>query len=75
MRTLHKPPTPLTIARISAGLRQRDLAERIDRSTAFVSRLETGGPAVLTHEIAERIADAVGTPSFVIFAGMKGKTR
>lgn len=71
MRRISKPPTPLTIARITAGLRQSDLAEGIGKSTAYIHRLETGGPAILTPEIAERIAAAVKTPSFILFAGSK----
>jgi len=59
----------LTIARVTAGLRQRDLAVAIGRSTAFVSRLETGGRAILTAEVAERIAATIGTPAFLLFAG------
>jgi len=69
MRRISKPPTPLTIARVTAGLRQSDLAENIGKSTAYIHRLETGGSATLTSEIAERIASAVGAPSFVIFQG------
>lgn len=69
------PPTPLTIARISAGLRQIDLAATIGKSNAFISRLENGSGAVLTPEIAEKIASAVGTPSFAIFKGMRVKQR
>lgn len=66
-----KSPSPLKVARVSAGLRQRDLAEAIGRSTPYVCRIETGGPAVLTPEIAEQIAAAVRTPSFILFAGTK----
>jgi len=34
-----------------------------------VSRLETGGRAILTAEVAERIAATIGTPAFLLFAG------
>jgi len=66
-----KPPKPLTIARITAGLRQVDLAAAVGKSNAFISRLENNGPAVLTPEVAERIASAIGTPAFLLFSGMK----
>ena len=58
----------LRISRIAAGLRQRDLAHLIGRSTSFVCRLETGGPASLTPEIAKTIAQAVNAPAAVLFA-------
>ena len=68
-------PTPLKIARISAGLSQSDLAAKIERGHVFVHRLETDGCAVLTSEIAEKIASAVGVPAVVIFSGMKTRQR
>ena len=72
MRCTHnKPLTPLKLARLSAGLRQIDLAADIGKSPAYVCRLETGGPAVLTPEIAEKIATSVRTLSFILFAGTK----
>lgn len=69
-------PTPLRIARQVAGLRQADLAAEINRSQMFVSRLERGRSATLTPEIAERIADTLGSPAVLLFNGTAtGKTR
>ena len=64
-------PSPLRIARVSAGVRQADLAASIARSTMFISRLERGGCAVLTPEIAARIAETVNVPAVLLFAGGK----
>lgn len=64
-------PSPLRIARVSAGVRQADLAKSIARSTMFVSRLERGGSATLTPEIASRIAESVNVPAVLLFAGPK----
>jgi hypothetical protein len=37
----------------------------------FVSRLERGGYAVLTPEIAQRITEVLGVPGAVLFRGSK----
>jgi transcriptional regulator with XRE-family HTH domain len=63
--------SPIRIARVSSGLRQTDLAAEINRSQMFVSRLECGGYAVLTPEIADRIAEVLGVPGAVLFRGSK----
>ena len=65
------PPSPLRVARVSAGLRQCDLAERVNRSPAYICRLENHGPAVLTPEIAKRISEAVGSPAVFLFGWMR----
>jgi len=61
--------SPLRTARVGSGLRQADLAAIIDRSQMFISRLERGGYAVLTPEIAERITEVVGVPGVILFRG------
>lgn len=60
--------TPLRLARLAAGLRQADLAAVIDRSQMFVHRLEVGGPARLTPEIADKLAAAVNVPAALLFS-------
>lgn len=62
-------PSPLRIARQVAGLRQTDLATAINRSQMFVSRLERGRSAILTPEIADRLADTLGSPAVLLFNG------
>lgn len=61
----------LRTARRVADLKQKDIAAEIGRSQMFVSRLERGGYARLTPEIAEKIAAIVGVPSVILFAGPK----
>jgi len=62
-------PSPLRLARVSAGLRQRDLADAIGRPICYVSRLENGGYALLTPRIAEELAAALDVPAVLIFMG------
>jgi transcriptional regulator with XRE-family HTH domain len=61
MGTNNKQITALRINRIAAGLRLADVAREINRSIMFVQRLETGGSARLTPEIASKIAEALST--------------
>jgi transcriptional regulator with XRE-family HTH domain len=64
------PISPLKLARVVKDIRQRDIAEAIHKSTAYVSRLESGrGPATLTPEIAAKIAKVLDVPVVVLFAG------
>ncbi|HBO69164.1 MAG TPA: hypothetical protein DD658_03075 [Deltaproteobacteria bacterium] len=67
MKNNFKTSSPLRVARVSAGLRQRDLAEQVNRSSAYICRLENHGPAVLTPQIAKRISEAVRTPAVFLF--------
>lgn len=60
--------SPLRLARLAAGLRQVDLAATIGRSRLFICRLEIGGYARLTPEIAETLAAAVNVPAALLFA-------
>lgn len=60
-------PSFLRIIRIQSGLRQRDVAEAIGRSTQFVHRLETSGPALLTPAIAEKIGTVVAVSPAELF--------
>ena len=54
-------PSPLRVRRISVGLSQRDLAVLVDRSAAWMHRLEYGKRgAYITPEDAARIADVLG---------------
>lgn len=62
-------PSPLRVARVAAGLYLRDIAQAVDRSISFVHRLEVGGYARLTPEIAFRIGEAVGVPAPILFPG------
>lgn len=56
-----KPKTTLRIERFLCGMTLQQLAEATGRSRMFFSRLETGGSATLTPEIAEKIASVLGT--------------
>lgn len=58
----------LRIARVAAGLTLADLGRAIDRSPCFVHRIETGGPARLTEEIASGLARACSTSPERIFS-------
>jgi len=62
-------PSPLRLARVSAGLLQRDLAAAIGRPICYVSRLENGGYARLTPKIAEELAATLEVPAVLIFMG------
>jgi transcriptional regulator with XRE-family HTH domain len=62
-------PFALRTARRVAEITQNDIAAEIGRSQMYVSRLERGGYARLTPEIAEKIAALVGVPSFILFKG------
>jgi transcriptional regulator with XRE-family HTH domain len=70
-REIHIPVAPLKIARVAAGLSQSDLAAVTGKSTTYIHRLETRGSALLTREIAEKIADAVCTPTPILFSGIR----
>lgn len=67
MKWNYTPPSPLKVARASAGKRQRDLAEEVGRSPAFICRLERGGSALLTPEIAETLSASLGVPAVLLF--------
>lgn len=57
----------LTAARALRSLTQRDLAERIGQREIDVSRYETGR-AVPDAETKRRIAEALGKPTYELFA-------
>jgi transcriptional regulator with XRE-family HTH domain len=67
METDNKPTSVLQLARIKVGLRQKDVAHEIGRSTQFISRVENGGSATLTPELAERIGAVVAVSPGELF--------
>lgn len=55
---LPSPPHPLKVARITRGLRQRDLAELAGVSRDTIGRLESGeSPTLTTARAIARIID------------------
>jgi transcriptional regulator with XRE-family HTH domain len=60
-------PSALRLARVLAGLSQRDVADQVNRSPVYIHRLETGGSAVLTPELASKIADTLGSTPEILF--------
>ena len=71
MKKTFKPFPLLRVARVSAGFMQEDLAKRIGRSPAFVSRIETGGPALITKEVASKIAKALNLPPSLVLSATR----
>jgi transcriptional regulator with XRE-family HTH domain len=67
--------TALRIARVAAGLSQRELARQIDRSQPWVHRAETGGEARVTPEDAARIAAALNVSPESIFTNIDEEKR
>jgi len=63
----NKPHSALRIERFLQGVTLRDLEQATGRSRMFFSRLETGGPATLTPDLARKIADTLGVPPEKIF--------
>lgn len=61
MNRMTKAVTPLRRARLESGMLQVTLAERTDRSQAFISRVENGSLRG-TPEFYERAARALGRP-------------
>ena len=58
----------MAAARVLKGITQRDLALKVGLKEIDVSRIETGRLAP-TAQIKERIAAALGKPTFEIFNG------
>jgi transcriptional regulator with XRE-family HTH domain len=58
----------LKAARVLKGLTQLQLAERVGLKEIEVSRIETGR-SVPDAPIKQRIADALGKPTFELFNG------
>lgn len=54
------PDTPMQRARLARGLRQADLAERLDVATATIQRWETGNRTPDAKDLV-RLADVLGT--------------
>jgi transcriptional regulator with XRE-family HTH domain len=67
METISNSASVLRLYRIQAGLRQCDIAKPINRSVQFVHRLETGGPALLTAELAEAIGNLLAISPAILF--------
>jgi transcriptional regulator with XRE-family HTH domain len=53
-------------ARVLKGMTQLQLAERVDLKEIEISRIETGR-AVADGPLKQRIADALGKPTFELF--------
>lgn len=66
--------SPLVAMRTKAGLSQRALAQRVQVSQAFISRLERG-TAELTPELAQSIADTVGASAEEVEAAIAKPVR
>lgn len=62
-----EPAALLRHARTASSLTQEELAASIGKSRAFVYRLEVGGRATLTPEIAERISTVVSIAPEALF--------
>jgi transcriptional regulator with XRE-family HTH domain len=65
-RTLHTPDQEqlvllLRASRLKAGLRQTELAERLDRHQSFISKIESGERRVDLVELRQ-ICAALGVP-------------
>ncbi len=60
-------PSALRLARILAGMTQRDVAAQIHRSPSYVHRLETGGSAKAGSDLARKIADTLHAPLDSLF--------
>ena len=70
----NKPHTNLRIERFLRGVTLRDLEAATGRSRMFFSRLETGGSAVLTPELALRISEILTVTPEKLFASPEAET-
>ena len=76
MAIMKKPfNIPLKFARVAQGLSQRELADAVGRSPAYISRLEGGGPAHLDDETRGAIARTLGVPENFVFSTDDGLQR
>lgn len=60
----------LKLTRTAKGMSQADVGLRISRPQCFVSRIERGGSALVTREVASAIAAALETPVELLFPGV-----
>ncbi|GAB4371385.1 MAG: hypothetical protein Kow00128_19210 [Deltaproteobacteria bacterium] len=65
----HKPKTKLRVERFIRGITLRDLEQATGRSRMYFHRLETGGPAILTSDVVEKVSAFLGCPPEKIFSG------
>jgi transcriptional regulator with XRE-family HTH domain len=65
-------PTSLRIARITAGLSQVSLADRIGTYQERLSRIERGRTTPVAEEI-QRLSDVLQIPPEKLFSRMKAK--
>jgi transcriptional regulator with XRE-family HTH domain len=65
-------PTPLRIARITAGLSQVSLADRIGTYQERLSRIERGRTPPVAEEI-QRLSEVLQTPPEILFGRMEAK--
>ena len=62
---------PISELRIKKGLSQHDLAKIVGMSSSYLSRIEAG-KKVPSPELAEKIAAALGVPSYyLLFMGVE----
>jgi transcriptional regulator with XRE-family HTH domain len=58
---------PLKVARMIKGYSQLEVAREIDRSPAFVSRVENGGPVRIDLATGRKLAEVLGVPERFVF--------
>jgi transcriptional regulator with XRE-family HTH domain len=59
----------LRITRLSRRLSLREMAVVCGKSKSYAHRLEAGGCAKLTPEVAARVASTLGLPVGILFPG------
>jgi transcriptional regulator with XRE-family HTH domain len=65
----HPPLSALRAERLLRGFSQRQIAEAVGVNQMRLSRIERGASAVVTPELAEKLAAALGCGISEIFGG------